>query len=156
MKSVYLGIDNTQPNCVKIVGLTIEEAWNEETLFCFRYRGEVTPAALWRRKVESYKPKAVATTVLEHNPFTIFDCLDSLGIPIHRYDRNDLPGLGYRTPEIQPGYRFAARLAMRLAYQCEAYHKLANIDWEIWYLKEEIEKLKRACERIKDIVPCPF
>lgn len=156
MKSVYLGIDNAQPNCVRIVGLTLEEAWHEETLFHFRYRGEVGPAALWHQKLKRHKPKAVATTVLGHDPFSILEGFGSLDIPIHRYDRHDLPGLGRRAPEIPHGYWCAARLAIRLAYQKEAYHKLESIDWEIQWLKDEMERLRRACELIKDLVPCPF
>ena len=71
MTSVYLGVDNSQPNNLRIVGVTIEEAWSEEPLFAVRYRGEPYQDRQLLRRLTRYDLRAVATTPLHHDPFLI-------------------------------------------------------------------------------------
>ncbi len=154
MKSVYLGIDNTQPNSVRIVGLTIEEAWSEEVLVSLRHgAGQVSDNRHILRRLAHYCPKAVATTVLEHDPFSIMASLD---LPIYRYHKYELPEVGRTTPQIPSNYKRAAKLAIKLAFQLEAFRKLSDFKFDLYYLNGEIDKLHRACKRIYEMMPCHY
>jgi hypothetical protein len=151
MKSIYLGIDNTQPNSIRIVGLSIEEAWSEEFLFSLQYSGGCGGGNRHLlRQLARYAPRAVATTVLEHDPFSV---MAGLELPVYRYHQYDLPQLGRTTPEIPPNYLRASKLAIKLAFQLEAFRKLNDFRFDIYYLNGEIDKLHRAFDRLFEMMP---
>ena len=156
MSYVYLGIDNSQPNNLRIVGVTIEEAWSEELLFAVRYRGEPYRDRQLLRQLARYDLRAVATTPLHHDPFFI---LARLRLPIYRYSKDELPTLGRTTPAIPSNYKRAAQLAIKLAFQVEGYRRLHDFKWDLSHLNAEIEKLHKACDRLFAFLPvetCPF
>lgn len=130
MTRLYLGVDNTQPNAIRIVGVLTEDhfCWEATPLFSIRYTGRQPLERFWERVLGKVLPDAVAATALRHDPFSTLSWFEEQGVKVCRYGRYDLSWIGHfvhdEWHEVSQRYTRARTLGLRIAYQFEAAYIL--------------------------------
>ncbi len=160
-RALYLGIDNTQPNVVRVVCLTSEallDTWPccwtcSKSLLAFQI--------FWKANLGTVLPDAAATTIIGHDPFEIMAWLREKGIPITSYPRQDLHEIFAWGPddeelEFSQTYHRAHALALRAAYDAEAPIVVGEILEEVQMLRYRLATLQQTAERLQQLLPCPF
>jgi hypothetical protein len=161
MNGFYVGVDNTQPNAVRLVGVLTEDLWEATPLFSVRYTGRCPFNRFWRTVQGDVLPDAVAATTLKHDPFGTIKWFEDRGVRVCRYQRYDLPWLDGFVEEdellkLPRQYTRAYTLGLRIAYQQEVAWVIDLINWEITRLHTQMRDLERACHKLVAVAPCPF
>lgn len=137
---LYLGIDNRQPNLLRVVGLTLDDL------------SQLDHGAVWSRRFKSLealqamgleRTTVVATTELKQDPFGALSWLAAQGLPISRVGPYDTPFFG-------PGWGKCVnrqfRRAFELAHHCAYQHGSPKLLWELFrdanYLQMELDELR--------------
>ncbi len=137
---LYLGIDNRQPNLLRVVGLTLDDLFHLDI------------GAVWSKRFKSLealqtvgldRTTVVATTELKQDPFGAVSWLEAQGLQISRVGPYDTPYFG---PEWGKCVTRPFRLAFELAHHCAYQHGAPKLLWELFrdtnYLQLELDELR--------------
>jgi hypothetical protein len=159
MNHLYIGLDNSQPNVVRVVCLTLKGALWSNGSWWRKVNHLNRWVAFWRTGLYMGEPTEVACTALAHDPFDILAWVRSQGIPVTHYHKNELPGLITAWEAVlgpPPTYRRAYALALRAAYKHEAPKVVEELWHEMGRLSCRLTDVQRAFNRLLELVPCSF
>lgn len=137
---IYLGLDNRQPNVLRVVGMTLDDL------------SHLDVGTIWSRRFKSLEAfqsvgldqrTVVATTELRQDPFGALSWLEDQGLQISRVGPYDTPYFG---PEWGKCVTRPFRLAFELAHHCAYLHGAPKLLWELYrdarYLQMEFDELR--------------
>lgn len=157
MRSLYLGLDNTQPNLCRAVCVATEPGWQwmpspyswSQSLSLQEFQ------AFWLSG-ELFRPDGLASTVLKHDPFGIMAWLEAQDLAFTRYDKYDLyHGLDEAgdPSELPPCYRRAYSLALQAAFTAEAPCVAIELSSSLNLLRERVARMESILDRLTHVIP---
>ena len=151
---LYLGVDNTQPNLVRIV--------------CIDNEGLEDPMPIWHEKFLSLadlqrylngflcSAMVAATTLVRKDPFDAFQWLRSQRVRLRRYCRHNIAPLQQDWEDYVPRpYRRAFGLARCAIYHQEAPHLLWNLFEQASDLESQVQGIAEQLEVLARLVYPP-
>lgn len=155
---LYVGIDNTQPNVVRVAILSAGDLFYTWPIARARCRTLPAFQAFWKGATERHQPVAVATTVLRHDPFDTLAWLSAAGFPATQHDRMDLLGDFDQLSafELPPSYRRAHALALRAAYFLEAPRVVEELWHEMGQIEGRVKEAQAAFNRLLAVTDSSF
>jgi hypothetical protein len=157
-RALYLGIDNSQPNVIRVVCLVSEDLLDTWPLCWTSSKSLEAFKAFWRENIGGVD--AAAATILEHDTFGILNWLNERGVNTPRYHRRELDDiLEWAAPlddEMSRAYRRAHALAMRAAFDAEGSQVAGQMYEEIHSLRNRVDALEQAAQRLNVMLHCPF
>lgn len=145
---VYLGIDNRQPNLLRLVGLTLDDLFHLDigTVWSRRFKSLQALQSLGLERTT-----VVATTGLQQDPFGALSWLGTQGLKIIRVGPYDTPYFG---PEWGKCVTRPFRLAFELAHYCAYRHGSPKLLWGLYrdshYLQMELDDLRARFEELEE------
>lgn len=160
-RAFYLGIDNTQPNVVRVLCLASEDLLGTWPYCWTCIKSTDALQAFWTANMGMLLPDAAATTVLEHDPFGVTAWFRNKGVSVAHYDRHVLHqdfdwDDDSEYLDISHAYRCAHALALRAVFEAEAAVVVEQMHREIRVLRNRIVALEQAAQRLDVLIPCPF
>lgn len=157
MRGLYLGLDNTQPNTVRIVCVETVPGWSWLPGVHAWVRSDSLEGfqSYWSREVV-LRLDGLATTSVRHDPFGVMAWLEGqYELPFTRYYKRDL----YHDldeagdPDLPPCYHRAYSLALQVAFASEAPSVAIELNDSLHRMQERMLELRRVLDRLVHVIP---
>lgn len=143
----YLGIDNRQPNLLRLVGLTLDDLFEPGPVWSRRFKS----LEMLRATLRPHRATIVATTEIEQDPFGALSWLKEQGLQINRFGPSGTPWL---EPEWEKCVTKPFRLAFELAHHCAYLHGAPKMLWDlrrdVHFLQAELDSLNAKLGTIEE------
>lgn len=146
---VYLGIDNRQPNLLRVVGLSLDDLFHLDIGAVWSKRFRSLEALQSSLKLD--RTTIVATTEFKQDPFGALSWLKDQGLQVSRFGPYDTPHFG---PEWGKCVTRPFRLAFELAHYCAYQHGAPKLLWELFrdarHIELELDNLGARVEALEE------
>ena len=155
--NLYLGIDNTQPNAVRVFALASDGLSFGLPIGGRRFKDRDSFLAWWEKKASQRHPAGLSTTKTPRDPFGCLGWLEAQGQYIRRYNSYDLTeGFLDCASSIPRRLKVAYSLALRVAYESEVKWLVDDLHRDLSYLRDSLKRMERQFQLVQSVIPCPF